>query len=380
MPNLVRFVLVATVAISAGPLAAQAVHLVGPGHWPTVQDGIDAAAPGDVVLVDAGVYPTFHVGKPLTITAVPSALVQVVGAAMVTFVLQPQDRVHLGGLDIQAAGVTIDGGIVAMERCTVRTDSGIAVSHAMLEMRWASSGGYQGSGVLLDDASLHASDCTFATLAGGVANIEYGAVKAVDGSSCELSSCLLFGAWPSDPATPWPSVALHVSRLTAAGLRVWLADCTLVGGFHGSGQVGPSLVAPAPSAPTPVRLHRGQLTGAVLGGVAVGRVVGLRTPVDMHVGGSFTTTMRGDPGDPLLLYVGNDILGEFPLPMLEQPALGFLDLVVLGAQVANAQGTVDFPFTVPNDPNLRHVVLWWRGLDFATYPWQGTPAFATIVQ
>jgi hypothetical protein len=75
--------------------------------------------------VDAGVYPAFHVGKPLTITAQPSALVQVVSAGTVTITLSQFQRVHLAGLDVQAAAMRIQGGIVSAERCTLRTDRGL---------------------------------------------------------------------------------------------------------------------------------------------------------------------------------------------------------------------------------------------------------------
>lgn len=47
---------------------------------------------------------------------------------------------------------------------------------------------------------------------------------------------------------------------------------------------------------------------------------------------------------------------------------------------ANAQGETDVPFPVPDNPALRHLVPWWRGLDMADLPWQAIPVFVTIVQ
>lgn len=356
---------------------AQGVHRVGAGFHPTIQAAIDAAAPGDVVLVDAGVQPAFHVGKPLTITAMPSALVQVVTQGAVTLTLQPHHRVHLAGLDVQAGEVTLTGGIVSAERCTVRTDRGLRISGALLAMRWSAATANQGSGVLLQNGHLHGSDTTFSTLAGGSTTFEHGAVRMEGGGTCQLSLCTLLGAWPWQPANPWPGVPLQLEN-AAANARIWLVDCTLIGGLAPNSQLGPSIVAP--QATTPVRLHRCRVFGATLGGVAYGPVVGLRTPVDMQIGATFSTRMLGEPGHPLLLYAGSNILGPVLIPQVEQPALGFLDTVILGTVIASAQGAADFPLTVPNNVALRHLPLWWRGLDLATVPLQATPAFVTVVQ
>lgn len=364
----------------AAPGLAQTVHLVGAGHFATIQAAIDAAAAGDVVLVDAGVYPTFHVGKPLTITAVPSALVQVVGTGPITFSLLPPHRVHLGGLDIHAGGFRIHGGIVSAERCTVFTDRGMELFACMLSLRWSAAGAAHGSGVLVRNAHLHASDSTLSTAAGGNDNAMHAALKVEGAGTCQLSLCTLLGAWPASATAPLPSAALHVSAVAGANPRIWIGDCTLIGGLGHSGGFGPTIIAPPLPAPAPVRLHRCQTWGPVTGAVSFGPVVGLHTPVDLQIGATFTTRMLGEPGHPLLLYSGTDILGPFPILEVEQPALGFFDTVILGTIAGDAQGVADFPLVVPNNLALRHSVLWWRGLDLGTWPWQATPAFVTIVQ
>lgn len=366
-------------AALAQSAVAQAVLHVGPGNHPTIQSAINAAAPGDIIEVAAGVYPSFDVGKPLTITNEPSALVQVVTAGSVTFTLLPQDRVVLGGLDIQAQSVTIGGGVVSAERCTLQTNLGLQVSNATVTLRWCASGAYAASGVLLQDAHLHASDSTFSTAAGGSSEIEHGAVTVKGDSACSLSLCTLVGAWPALPGMPWPSAALHVTD--ALGLqRTWLVDCTLRGGFLFTGLQGPSIAAPALPAQPPVRVHRCQFFGPVFGAVATGPILGVHTPIDMVVGGTFVTTVHAEPGHPLLFYTGSDGLGPVQIFELEQPAFLFVDTLLFDLVTADAQGMASLPFAVPNVPGLRHVTLWWRCLDLGVFPMQGTPPFITIVQ
>ncbi len=360
------------------PLAAQAVQLVGPGGFATIQAAIDAAAPGDTVLVDAGVYPSFAVGKPLTITAMPSALVQVVTTGNVAITLQPFDRVHLAGLDVQANAITFTGGLVSAERCTMRTTRTLMVTDGIALLRWSSAGSLQGNGITVRNGHLHASDSTFSTAASGVSTIEYGGIKLLGSAQCLLASCTLIGSWPVSVDAPWPSVALHASRADATS-RAWLTDCNLLGGFHLTGPLGPSLVA-ASNGAARVRLHRTQTSGLAIGNVATGPVIGVGTPVDMTIGSTFVTTLHSEPGHPVLFYVGLDIAGPVQIPEVEQPAFGFLATTIFPSINADAQGQATFAFQVPNNPALRHTALFWRGLDLVALPWLATPVFVTVVQ
>lgn len=362
-----------------GTALAQALHFVGPGHHATIQAAIDAAAPGDLVQIDAGVYAAFTLTKPLTLAAAPSALVQIVSTGSVVLDLQPDHRVHLGGLDIQAHAMTVHGGIVSAERCTLRTNLGTHLTSTVLTMRWSAAGALSGSGILVQDSHLHASDSSFASSAGGVDRIEHGGVKVVGESACHLALCSMHGAWPALPTAPWPSTGFLAPTATGANARIWLVDCHFVGGYQANGMQGPALAVPS-VATSRARAHRCVAAGIVVGNLPLAPVAGVHTPVDLQIGSTFTTRMLGEPGHPLLLYVGTETLGLVPLPMVEQPALQFADMVVLGAVFADAQGGADFSLTVPNNPTLRHVQVWWRGLDLHELPWQATPAFVTLVQ
>ncbi len=366
-------------AATTAPAVAQSLHHVGNGNLPTIQAAIDAAAPGDVIEVGAGVYPAFQLDKPLTIAAEPSALVQIVSNGTIDLNLQPGHRVHLGGLDIDASAMHVHGGIVSAERCTLRTATGLQLTDCVMTMRWSSAGAQNGSGVLLQDAHLHASDSSFSTAAGGADRIEHGGVKITGASACHLALCSLLGAWPATTAKPWPSTGLLAPTATAANARIWLVDCSFFGGYQPSGMLGPALAVPSVAVPH-ARAHRCQTSGLVIGNLEPGRVLGMHTPVDLQIGNTFTTRMLGEPGHALLLYVGTETLGLVPLPLVEQPALQFADMVVLGTILADAQGAADFTITVPNNPALRHLQVWWRGLDLFQMPWQATPAFVTLVQ
>ena len=373
-----RLVAASLFAFVADAATAQAIRHVGTGFFPDIQPAIDAASPGDVVYVDAGTYGSFHVDKPLVITAAPSALVQVLSQVPTRITLLPHERVHLAGLDFQIPGIYLTGGLVSMERCTVRTDRGLQLDHTILTMRWSAAGASLASGVLVKDSYLCASDSTFSTSAPGATTIEHGAVKLLGDSRCQLALCSLVGAWPTNSTAPWSSVALHASW-AGDSARSWLADCNLQGGFHLAGPQGPALVARAAGAPH-VQLHRTQVSGFAIGNIGSEAVASVHTPVDMTIGSTFTTTMRGEPGHPLLFYVGIDVAGPVQIPQVVQPAFGFLSTLIYPLTTANAQGEADFSFVVPNNPSLRHLVLFWRGLDMVTVPWQAIPVFVTVAQ
>lgn len=370
----------AAVALTAVPLAAQAVHHVGPGFHATIQDAVDAAAAGDVVEVAAGVYPSFHVEKALRIVAEPSALVQVVALDNVEIAMQGNDRVHLAGLDVQVDAVTVTGGIFSAERCTIRTRLGTQLQDTIATMRWSSASATDASGVLVDGAELYASEGTFSTAAPSIDHIAHGGVKVLGDSACHLASCVLLGAWPVSASTPWPSVGLLAPTATAANARIWLVDCNFIGGFQPSGVQGPALAVPSVPAPGRVRAHRCQASGFAIGTYSQDLVLGLNTTVDMTIGAPFTMRLLGPTGDPLLLYGGGETLGQYPFSFIEQPVLLFTDMTVVGTLLADAQGASTFTLQVPNVPALHNLLLWWRGVDLGTMPWQLTPPFVTIVQ
>lgn len=374
-----RCLIAGCIALSAAAASAQGLHVVGPGGHATIQQAIDAAASGDAVLVHAGVYPSFTVGKPLTITAAPSALVQIRTTESLVVAIPPGGRVHLAGLDVEASSVLLQGGgMTSVERCTIRTVRGTRVHGGVALLRWSAASAERASGFTAVDATVHALESTFTTTAGGVTTIEHGGFQTLGASVSQLAGCTCVGAWPATDVAPWPSVGLHVS-LAGPSARTYAVDSSIRGGFTPGAVLGPSMVA-RQSGSAQLWLDRNNVFGHAIGVIAGAPLVGTRTPFDLTVGGTFTTTLRSQPGRPMLFYAGLDVAGPVQIPEVVQPAFAFVDTVIWPVAYTNALGEADFTFVVPNNPAVRHAVLWWRGLDLVVVPWQASAVFTTVVQ
>ncbi len=174
---------------SVAPASVQGAVLVvdaagGPGVQHTaIHTAVAAAAPGDTVLVRAGSYPGFAVGKPLLVIADAGAAVQVSGAVSVAGTAVGE-TVTLLGLEFRGypASLQITGcrGPVWIEACRTRiggagfhaleiSDSA-AVTVARSRLEAAGTGGY-GVGVLRSNAyfaqtSIRGGDGAFEVSAG----------------------------------------------------------------------------------------------------------------------------------------------------------------------------------------------------------------------
>jgi hypothetical protein len=70
------------------PLARAGEHHV-PGSFPTVQQAIDASAPGDTIVVHGGTWPPILISKPLTIVGSPEATFDNTGVAVFPLLQAP---------------------------------------------------------------------------------------------------------------------------------------------------------------------------------------------------------------------------------------------------------------------------------------------------
>lgn len=105
-------------------VAAAAGQIDVPGTYPTIQDGINAASPGDVIIVSGGTYAPIIIDKPLTILGNPSATIDNTGHSSTGSSVDPAvllagpgaGRVVLSGLEI---GGKADGMIFGISGCGI---------------------------------------------------------------------------------------------------------------------------------------------------------------------------------------------------------------------------------------------------------------------
>ncbi len=245
-----RILALTLVLLLAPSLAAQSVLLVGPGGFAQIQTAINAAANGDVIVVQSGTYQPFTLAKNLTITAAPGATVDVVSTISALTLLQPPHQARLVGLRFRSLFpvvphlVRVMGGIVAISDCSIDTGSqtptypALLVQNAHVAMqRCAIFGGLMPSGtgamtggdaVRVVNASLAAVDCMFF---GGDLSWDFsgpgGHAVFVDAADVHLVRCILLAggnsAFLSGNAA---GDGVHV----ASPSRVWIADSLVRGG------------------------------------------------------------------------------------------------------------------------------------------------------
>ena len=124
--NLAALTLSASILSSLGASDAAAAKLVVPNAFPTIQAAVDAAAPGDVVVIKEGTYAenvTIGARQDLTLSAKPGAKLQP-AANGVGLLLVDAARIRVLGLEIEG---TSDNAIqiqacvdVLIKGCTIR--------------------------------------------------------------------------------------------------------------------------------------------------------------------------------------------------------------------------------------------------------------------
>ncbi|MCA8952902.1 MAG: hypothetical protein KDE27_25555 [Planctomycetes bacterium] len=376
------------VPLFTAAIGAQAEHLVGPGGFPTIQAAVDAASDGDIVRIAPGSYDGFGAqAKSLTfVRDQPNAATPVTIVSGVDLTQTAENRCVLAGLEFRAPNavgisVFVAHGSVVIENCVFDL-AGLVLNGSRAVLRDCDIAG-KGTAISLSGADLMANDCRLVGLVGKPLFTAVGAVTAQD-STLQLARCELRGAPGSDPVFRLPTAALAIGGWTAPA-RVWLVDCTLIGGANAT------MAEPAIEGGNAlVRTHRSVLQHG--GGPALpaiefplteqpGPLLTLDVePALLTIGGNVSLDLRGEPADLLAMLGSFELSAPLPLPALEQPAYGAGEWAVLGFAIGDGTGAATFPLAAPNAPTLRGLVVYLRGIDLARLPLQASPVAGLVVQ
>lgn len=343
-------------------LAAQSVHLVGPGGFATIQAAVDAAAPDDIVHVQAGTYFSFTVTKSLRIRALGPV-------TLGTSILQPGHvvvqapagaTVDLVGFDMMS--LTVTSGRATLDTCTVR--NGTTVQHASLHLQsCVLSGGTRA--LLATQADVTAVQSSFVGPSTGFSVA--GPLIDLDGSRFHASSCHTASTFV------FQSVLLCVRATN--GARAWFADGSI--GFTPAGhcplqvsadsqvRIDRTIYSAAPGCPQPI----------------AGPLLGVQRSSPLLLGQTFQTTFRGEPNTFVVLYA-SPFLGTVDFgPLLEQPSwLDDQHSFVVTVLLTDAAGEAPVSFPVPSGPGIADLTLWLKGLSGFALPLQVSPPVGGVAR
>ena len=392
---LVSFSLFGAVAATS-----QSVLVVGPGGYATIQGAVDAASNGDIVRIAPGTYGVFQLsGKGLTLIADQPGTVRIRNMTfnenVVAIDLDPSLQLRLVDLifeDNPTVGILIVGifhGITSIEGCTFVSgmlpvlDVG---GNAVVVMRRCQLQGSSDAAMrVVGPAHLLASQCTF-TGAPVVGLATSGAALLVEGALAFLSDCTLTGGSYVGPAFSYTAGSGVLCHIPA---RVWVVDCTVQGGDSSAANVAPGHAIANGGLTT---YHRGTVRGgigptgpaaAVPGSSVPEPLLGVTSsPAGLQLGANFDVVLRGAPGDILVTFGTIELQLPQIVPILAQPVVGFLAPtgIVVDAAIAGPTGTASYSFLVPSVPAVRHVGVWFRGIDLATWPLQASPIVGGVIR
>lgn len=386
----------------AAAVSAQAVHLVGPGGFAQIQQAINAATDGDVVVVQSGSYEPFTLTKSLLVTAGNGATVDI---APVLFgnggpsVLQPATHAAVVGLrfrngpfPLTTNHTEVRGGTVYFADCAFESGYGYPPPAALLVQDAAAAlqrclvygGGLQSAlggtgpgndGLAIVRATVSAVDSAFY---GGNLNWDFsghgGHGVAVDDGTVQFANCLAVGGG-NDPLITYAQTGdgMHVTTTS----RVTLADCALVGGNGHTVLGGVGLDNEGALAVRQARSTflggQGVPTGtAVIGLLATAPLPGFAGAVPPFVlGTTWNATLRATPTTPVLLVFG-DIPAPVTTPLLTAPLWPTGNLGV-DVGVTDAVGALARSVAVPASPALLHAELYVQVLAGSVLPLEATP-------
>lgn len=384
-------------------LPAQATILVGPGGLPQIRDALAVAAPGDVILVQPGIYAHFDATVPVTIRALTPGTVDVAydvtfqtpNCSFLCLLREPITKLQPpAGATTHVVGIRFLGNVVIHSSgFNLRHRVEVLSGHVTLDQCEFLAA--QVPPLSVRRATAHLQDCVVqpASFNNGAVGFyaETADVTAVD--------CLFFGGSSSGTAPgaqPYWGLRLINARMHGTHLLVtggasptglgaaavsmfgsatlWLSDSTLI--------AGPSQCV-IEQAGT-VRLDRCLLLNQIPGCVASpigGTLLGVERSEPLSPGRTFQLVFHTEPNGLVAVFASPEV-GNLDLPsMLEQPV--WLDLA--GAYsaallVADATGRATVAWNIPVGPGITDRKLWLQGVSGIAVPLQASPLVGGVAR
>ncbi|MFY9343574.1 MAG: hypothetical protein WAT39_13850 [Planctomycetota bacterium] len=378
---------------------AQTVWTVNPGN--PIQPAIQAASPGDVVVLTYGFYDPFYLDRGLTIRG-NGAMVgsQVPPWGSVTVAIPPGQVAHLDAINFfqgvspgSAIGCPVAlGGNVRVDRCT------------FLSRTWAPALSIGNAQVVIGGSSVIAGVWT----GSGVALQAFGSQITLRDSSVTgaWAGCHPSGCWTQFAATNaavFQNCTVHAERTTFLGGShmiapltgdgaaaiddtggiLWLADCTVTGGSSAAGNGATALVH---AGTTPVELRSTQLiAGTPGGGTSTGALNPTAPLLRLQLqpvwtrGMTSTLTLRGDPNALHALFLTPAATAASVPSVVVEPAWT-AGAVALAAGMLDAAGDAVYIVPVPNVASLLHAPVWCQAASGAVFPLRASTIAGGVVR
>lgn len=346
----------ATCAALTAALASQNTIIVNDG---ALQAAIDAAVPGDILLVRPALlgFQSLRIDKPLAIHC------DVGFRCLSVFVevsnIPAGSRLVLQGLDASGGSLSVTGcaGSVLLAGLTLASTRPVSVQDcadvAIEDSRLGAGLHAERSVVLVHGSTLHGVDSQ--------AHFSSATTPAVRARDAEvgLSDCVLVGGSQTVSSTAEPSSsALLLESATArlagtsslaAGSGLWQGNVDAVAG---TGALTHDDRIPL------VPLHNGAPIGSGVAGTV------LRIPVvsitRSAIGTTTTFTAQGEPGGLFGLALG------IPGPRFTVPGIvgagRIAHFTAMATGSFDGQGSFSFSFPVPDDPILRAWIFRWQAV------------------
>jgi hypothetical protein len=265
-----------------------------------------------------------------------------------------------------AGGLTVVGASAVLRRCYL-VGNGIATNVA----------GTYNAGLVGSNAQVFASDCA---LRGSDTTFDsYGAAgegALLIASTAHFVRCLIQGGTQRHCFASSPGAGIR----TVGETRLWLADCTVVGGGTlCSGASGGSGLQHGATAPA--QLERTAITGGVVGPTANALLLGLfADTMPLVRGQSFAISYRTQPSWPVGVFLAQELQPRMEPFAAEPVLLAGPGLGLAAVLVADGLGNAVFTTNVPAAPALQHARFFVQALAGLAPPIQTAPPLGGVVQ